>query len=191
MTPDYIVHYYLPDKQPFLNLSELSDNERTPIVNELNRNSEEGKMKRAFPYWYFSQRKEAEENLLKAFIKLGGKPERNSPHYFCLGESIGMEFTYNQNFKKITTPINQLNCQVMFSIGDTLWTFAQSQNPNQKWKNKWYQGKLYTFKETCEIIKKINLDLKSKDSLNSNQVFHIEALIWSDSEIKKLITTQK
>ena len=188
MIPDYLVHYYLPDKQPFQNLSELLSIERELIVKALNKQAEEGCMKRAFPDWYFPQREEAEKNLLESFIKLGGDPERKSPHYFCLGESIGMEFFYNKNFKQIIAPIEELNCQVMYSIGDTLWTFAKSHNPDQKWENKWYQGKLYTYEETVEIVKKLNLDLKSKDSLNSNQVFHIEALVWSDKEVQKLIS---
>jgi hypothetical protein len=188
MIPNYLVHYYLPHKQPFQNLSELSEEDRAPITKELNERSKEGGMKRAFPDWYFKQRKEAEENLKKEFIKLGGKPERDSPHYFCLGESIGMEYVYNDDYKKLVIPLTQISCEVLFSIGDTLWTFAKSHNPDQKWENHWYQGKLYSYEGACEIITKLNLDLMSKDSLNTNQVFHIEALIWSDKEIKKMLT---
>lgn len=187
MIPDYLVHYYLPHKKPFLNLSDLSENDRDSVAGELNKRAEEGQMRRAFPDWYFVQRKEAEENMLKAYIERGGKPERTAPHYFSLGESLGMEFVYNNNFKKIIAPIAEFKTEVLFSIGDTLWTFANSQNPDQQWENKWYQGKLYTYAETCAIIKKINLDLTSKDSLNKNQVFQVEAVVWSDQDIEKLI----
>ena len=190
MTIKHLVHYYLPNKKPFQNLSDLSAIERRNIVNVLNERAEKGLMKRAFPKWYFEQRKEAEQNLKKEAIRLGENPQRDSPHYFCLGQSLGMEFAYNNDFKTLIVPVENIKCNVYFSIGDTLWTFAKSRNPDQKWENKWYQGKLYNYEETLEIIDKIKLDLKSQDSLNSNQVFHIEALIWSDDEIEKLIITQ-
>ena len=187
MTLEHLVHYYLPDKKPFQNLSDLPVFERDKIAIELNERANKGLMKRAYPNWYFEQRKEAEENLKKEVIRLGGNPKRNSPHYFCLGKSLGMEFVYNNDFKTLIVPIKDIKSEIYFSIGDTLWTFAKSKNPDQKWENKWYQGKLYNYKETIEIIKKIKLDINSPDSLNSNQVFHIEALVWSDEEIEKLI----
>lgn len=81
--PNHITHYYLPDKKPFLNLSDLSDEEMKPIIANMEQRRLNGKIKRVFPEWYFSQRKEAEKNLLKAYIEKGGKPERNAPHYFC------------------------------------------------------------------------------------------------------------
>lgn len=185
MIPDLLVHYYLPDKKPFQNLSDIDGEEKKKVVEELNQRSEKGLMKRAFPDWYFKQRKEAEENLLQEVKRLGGTPERNSPHYFCLGESIGMQYIYNHNYKTLVLPINQIESPIYFSIGDTLWTFSKSYKPNQDWNNKWYQGKLYNYEEVSQIIREINLDLSDKGSLNKSQVFHIEALVYSDSEIEK------
>ncbi len=187
MIPDFLVHYYLPHRNPFQNLSDLNPIQKKHIVQTLNKEHKNGLMKRAFPKWYFEQRAEAEKNLKKAAIKLGENTNRNSPHYFCLGRSIGMEYVYNNNYKKIVVPLRDINCNIYFSIGDTLWTFAKSKNPKQKWKNKWYQGKLYNYEETIKIIKDIKLDLGSKESLNSNNVFNIEALIWSDDEIKNIL----
>jgi hypothetical protein len=191
MIPNHLVHYYLPDKTPFLNLNDLSETDLKTVVEEINQDFEVGNSKRQVADWYLIQRKEAEENLLKEFQALGGKPERSSPHYFCLGESLGWEWVNNHKTKKFIVPIDELDCEVMFSIGDTLWTFSKSQKPDQKFENKWYQGKLYTYAQTCEIIKEIGLDLKSKGSLNAHQVFHVEALIWSDKAIEKLNIKQE
>lgn len=47
-------------------------------------------------------------------------------------------------------------------------------------ENKWYQGKLYNFNETIEIIKQLKLDLDNSESLDQYGVACIEALIWSD-----------
>lgn len=187
MTIEHLVHYYLPNKVPFQNLSDLSLKERKIVSTELNDRAEKGLMKRTFPNWYFEQRKEAEGNLKKEAIRLGEKPQRDSPHYFSLGQSLGMEFMYNNDFRALVVPVKDIKSNIYFSIGDTLWTFAENKNSDQKWKNKWYQGQLYNYEEALEIINKIKLDLKSSKSLNRNQVFHIEALIWSDEEIQNII----
>jgi hypothetical protein len=144
-------------------------------------------MHRGFPDWYFKQRAEAEINLRKAYIKKGGIPKRKSPHYFSLGKSIGYEWVYKNHFKTIEIPISLIKSKLLFSIGDTLWTFAKSQKPNLEFKNKWYQGDLYDYTETKEIIKKLELDLNCHDSINKNQVFCIETFIWSDEELDELL----
>jgi hypothetical protein len=187
MIPDFIRHYYLPDQKPFLNLSDLSEEEKIPIVKQLNLRKEEGKMHRGYPDWYFVQRKEAEENLRNAYIKKGGKPQRKSPHYFTLGQSIGFEWVYKNDFRTIDIPISRIQSDIYFSIGDTLWTFAASQNPEVQFEKEWYQGELYNYKETGEIIRQLNLDLTSKESTNRHKVFCIESFIWSDEELNELV----
>lgn len=185
--PSHITHYYLSDKAPFLNLSDLSDEAIKPIVEDLEQRRLDGKIKRVFPDWYFPQRKEAEKNLLKAYIEKGGKPERKAPHYFCLGTSKGIEFGYNNDFKTIEIPIDLIENDLFFSIGDTLFTFSKSYSEKIKWKNKWYQGKLYNYKETIEIIKQLGLDLDNPESLNQHKVACIEALIWSNNILNKAL----
>jgi len=188
MIPNFITHYYLSDRKPFLNLSDLSKEEMKPIVDGLNNRRKEGETYRGFSDWYFLQREEAEINLRKVYIEKGGMPKRKSPHYFTLGKSIGYEWVYKNNFKTIEIPINLIKSNLLFSIGDTLWTFAKSYNPNQKIKNRWYQGNLYSYEETKEIINKIELDLNSHDSINKNQIFCIETFIWCDDELNELLT---
>ena len=53
MKLDYIRHYYLPDKKPFLNLSDLQEDEMDYIVKKLNHRNESGDMHRGYPDWYF------------------------------------------------------------------------------------------------------------------------------------------
>ncbi|TBN15759.1 hypothetical protein EYD46_11600 [Hyunsoonleella pacifica] len=170
-----------------MNLSDLSDEEVKPIISDLEQRRLDGKLKRAFPDWYFPQRKEAERNLLKSFIEKGGKPERNSPHYFCLGKSKGIELGYNNDFKTVELPIELVEKDVLFSIGDTLFTFSKSHTEKIKWKNEWYQGKLYNYEETVEIIKELKLDLNNTESLNQNKIACIEGLIWSDKILKEVL----
>lgn len=189
MIPDFITHYYLPDRKPFLNLSDLTKEEMEPIVLGLNNRMEEGKMHRGFPDWYFSQREEAEINLLEATIKKGIYPKRKAPHYFTLGKSALFEWVYKNDFKTIEIPIALIKSQLMFSIGDTLWTFAKQHEPNfkKKWENKWFQGKLYNYLETEKIIQDLNLDLECEKSRHQNRASVIETFIWSDEELNELL----
>jgi len=185
--PNYITHYYLPDKEPFLNLSDLSEEEMKPVIDDLEKRHLDGKIKRVFPDWYLLQRKEAEGNLLKAYIKQGGNPERNTPHYFTLGRSKGIELAYNNDFKKIELPIHLKEKNILFSIGDTLFTFSKSHTEKIKLENKWYQGKLYNYEETIEILKELKLDIEDSESLKTHNVACIEALIWSDKLLNSML----
>ncbi len=188
MTPSTIVHYYLPDKEPFQNLFDLEASELESVAAELNKRKEEGLSNRGFPDWYFKQRVVAEQALRKAYIEKGGNPKRKSPHYFTLGRSIGFEWVYKENFKTIEIPIALVESELYFSIGDTLWTFAESHNPDAKWENKWYQGKLYNYRETLEILNELKVDLSCDSSINKHKIFCIETFIWSDTELKSLLS---
>ena len=190
MTLDTIVHYYLPDKEPFQNLYDLPEKQRQGVIDELNKRKHNGKANRGYPDWYFPQREEAEEALRKAFKAKGQTPERQSPHYFTLGKSIAFEWLYKDNFHTVEIPVEACKSELLFSIGDTLWTFANSRNPEVKWTNKWYQGQLYNHKETLEIIREIGVDMNSHQSINEHQIFCIETFIWSDNELKELTKTK-
>ncbi len=178
--PDFITHYHLPDKAPFLNLSDLSDEARKPVLEDLEQRRLAGKMKRYFPDWYFPQRQEAERNLWQACVDKGGKPQRKAPHYFALGRSKGIEMGYNNDFKTVQLPITALGAAVLFSIGDTLWTFSKSYTDQVTWKNEWYHGKLYHYDEVSEIMHQLDLDVENPESLKKHKVPCVEALIWSD-----------
>ncbi|OJJ15906.1 hypothetical protein BKI52_36930 [marine bacterium AO1-C] len=178
--PEFITHYHLPDKQPFLNLSDLSDEEKRPVLEDLEKRRLEGKMKRYFPDWYFPQRKEAESNLFQACLAKGIEPTRKAPHYFTLGRSQGIEMGYNNDFKTVQLSIKSLRQEVLFSIGDTLWTFSKSYTDQVKWKNEWYHGQLYTYDETKDILSQIGLDVEDAESLKKYKVPCVEALVWSD-----------
>ncbi len=184
--PNEIIHYYLPDKKPFLNLSDLTEEQRKPIVDELEERRLAGKMKRGFPDWYFPQRKEAESNLLQAFLQKGGQPERKAPHYFTLGRSKGIEFGYGNNFKTVNIPIDMVKDEAYFSIGDTLWTFSKSYTPEINYENSWFQGKLYNYTELVKILNEIQLDVEDNQSLAKHKVACVEGLLWSDNLLVKL-----
>src|ERR1700733_666854 len=74
--PDFATHYYRASRAPFLNLSDLADEQAVAVMAELTRERREGAQQRPFGRTYLEMRRTAED-----------RPERRPPHYFVLGES--------------------------------------------------------------------------------------------------------
>src|SRR3954452_8392336 len=56
-------------------------------MRDLNALRREGRHKRPFGRTYLDWRRRTETQLREKFIAAGGRPDRGTPHYFCLGES--------------------------------------------------------------------------------------------------------
>lgn len=182
--PDSITHYHYPDKAPFLNLSDLDAGSRAPVLAALNARAAEGHTLRAFPEWYMPQRIEAETRVRALYTAKFGKPERAVPHYFTLGASPVLERIYKNNFRKVVLPVDAFDPhELCFCINDSLWTMANSHNPDAKWNNRWFEGKLYTYAETCAILEELGINPENEDSLKQHKLGFIEALVWTDKPL--------
>lgn len=186
-TPNFLTHYYDSESKPFLNIMDLFEDERLPIITSLNSKYEKGLTRRAFPEWYLIQRKNAEKRIRELFIEKGGKPNRNSPHYFCLGKSNLWTKTYLERTKFVSIPISNDEPDIFYSIGDSLWCFAKSEDPNQKWENQWFQGTLFTLDEVEAILEELEIDLHKPETLQGKKIGYIEAFIWCDKTLNDLL----
>ncbi|WP_234033015.1 hypothetical protein [Erythrobacter rubeus] len=82
-----ITHYHSQTDLPFQNLSELGGDELVQVLERLNRRKADNpSFRRVFGKRYMDLRRKTEAKLRDLFIARGGKPERQSPHYFVLGE---------------------------------------------------------------------------------------------------------
>ncbi len=86
-TPDHACHYWRRSRSPFLNLSDLSAADLRPVLEGLRHERRAGEHRRAFGGRYMALRARTETKLRRLFVEAGGKPERQIPHYFVLGES--------------------------------------------------------------------------------------------------------
>ncbi|WP_035900841.1 hypothetical protein [Labrenzia sp. DG1229] len=85
--PEHITHYYSRTDRPFQNLSDLDPEALSQTLAALRqRKSENPAFKRVFGNAYMNFRRKTESKLRELFEARGGKPERQSPHYFILGE---------------------------------------------------------------------------------------------------------
>jgi hypothetical protein len=79
--PDFLVHYAAGT--PFLSLMDLSQPERRRVLAE---QPIRGAGRYQDPE-YVPTRERVEAALYRGFIRVGGRPERRTPHYALLGES--------------------------------------------------------------------------------------------------------
>lgn len=142
-----ITHYYLPDKQPFLSLSDLNGDIDHPAFQEmLNRHKVDPHYNRRFGINYLKTRMAVEEKLRDCFIKRGGNPVRQHPVYFILGESRWFQ-SLNGNHVKLQIPIPVLpNDKVSVTFPDSYLAMTASTKP--------YFEKIYFLNELEELVTK-------------------------------------
>ena len=74
-------------RPPFLNLSDLGEDELASVIADLGREHVEGRSQRTFERRYMDLRRQTEARLRELFTGRGGKMQRSSPHYLVLGTS--------------------------------------------------------------------------------------------------------
>lgn len=180
--PDYITHYYLADRQPFLSLSELDiEKDNSVFVELLNRHQTDPSYRRRYGKNYLDIRKTIEDNLRSHFVKRGGKPTKKYPVYFVLGESIWFK-CLNQKHSEIKIPIKGLNpATVSFTYPDSYVAFTSKTKP--------YHGKVFLLTELESVIAKYGLPADDT-SANYDSYWtrdfekYIEFQVWEDEIIQ-------
>ncbi len=85
--PNEITHYYSRSDGPFRNLSDLDAKQLAIVLEKLkDRKAKNPAFRRVFGAAYMELRRRTEAKLRDLFIARGGRPRRQSPHYFVLGE---------------------------------------------------------------------------------------------------------
>ena len=183
--PNFITHYHLADRQPFLSLSELKLGEQNSIFNNLlNRHKNDPGYHRRYGKDYINKRKRIEDTLRCLFIERGGTPTRRYPVYFVLGQSTWFKHLI-QNQCEIRIPLGNLNpATTSFTFPDSYVALSSNTKP--------YHGKVFLLHELEYVID--NYGLPNDDtSLNYQKYWegdfekYIEFQIWEDDLIKPFI----
>ena len=183
--PDYITHYYLADRQPFLSLSELNLEKHNSIFDELlNRHKIDPSYHRRYGKNYIDTRKKIENILRYYFIKRGGKPTRKYPFYFVLGESLWFKHL-NQNHSEIKIPVKELNpATVSFTFPDSYIALSSNTKP--------YHGKVFLLNDLENVVAQYGLPIDDT-SLNYDSYWlgdfekYIEFQVWENEIIQPFI----
>ena len=169
----YLYHYFEKSKGPLLSLSALPIEEAVGIQNRIVSENKTFAAQRNERY--LPRRKELERLVYTLFVEKGGKPEKETPHYFVIGECPWLATWYEQA-DYIRIPINEFNLQtVSFTYGDTFPTFSPNVTDGMEYRNT-----VYTYDEIMKIIEKYGLPQDKWDKPIFAQPCYVEAQVWSD-----------
>lgn len=180
-----LYHYFEKGNEPFLTLSDLSNEEAKKTQDRL-KEDDNVYLKRDYDGMYMHFRRIVEDNIHSVFIEKGGKPVRKNPVYFILGESheknhdICKEWNKNPCFIEI--PVSEFNIDtITFTYGDS---FIEN-HPEHRDQTK-YHERVHTYKE---ILKILNTRGWPQYSVKDDSPFwvprYIEAQVWSDETLNK------
>ena len=177
----YLYHYYDSNIGPFVNLSELTNEEANAVLEDIRKNRPHAQSAQRDPEYMF-RRRMYEDIIRKEFIKKGGIVERNAPHYMVVEHSPWLS-TWFDNGTHLRIPIEEFDLRtVSFTYGDSFPTFSPWPRDDD-WKE--YRRKLYTYEEILGIIDKYGLPQDWNDDGAHGPERYVEAHIWSDKTIDK------
>jgi len=173
-----LYHYFEKAKGPFLSLSALPLKEAQEILNNLV--TEEKTFAAQRNERYLPRRHELERVVHELFVAKGGKPEKQTPHYFVVGECPWLATWYKQaDYVKV--PIEEFDLStVSFTYGDTFPTFSPSVDDDLE-----YRRKVYTYEEILGIIEQYGLPQEKWNTPVFAQPSYVEAQVWSDNPVLK------
>jgi len=172
----FLYHYFEKSKHPLLSLTALPIEEAVAIQNKLV--SEQKVFAAQRNEKYLPRRHELEKLVRGMFIEKGGKPEKETPHYFVIGECPWLATWYEQaDYIKIS--ISEFDMKtVSFTYGDTFPTFSPNVTNDME-----YRRTVYTYDEILKIIEKYGMPQDKWDKPIFAQPSYIEAQVWSDEPV--------
>lgn len=177
----FLYHYYDRKVGPFRNLSDLSVDVATGLLDSI-RKEKPDTMCAKRQASYIQDRLYYEKILREEFIKKGGQAKHKAPHYMVVEHSPWLSSWYD-NMAYIKIPIEEFDVNTLsFTYGDSHPTFSPRVNDGKE-----YRKKLYTYEEILDIIEKYGLLQDWNDDGKFGPERYVEAHIWSDETIKKYI----
>ena len=111
VVPTFVTHYHRAGHPPFLNLSDLPEEQLKSVLAELAAPEQQEVSARRFGPRYMALRRATEARLRERFTAAGGRPQRRAPHYFVLGESVWFAGLY-LDLAEVRLPLSALPSDV-------------------------------------------------------------------------------
>jgi hypothetical protein len=190
--PDFVTHYHLPDRDPFLNLSDLQDDRVEEVLAGLAAAAETGSSERRFGPRYMKLRRQTEELLRARFIEAGGRPVRQVPHYFVLGESEWFRGLYRKA-REVRIPLSAVPTHhVSFTYPDSVTSMGLLPEFGIHVARQPYHGIVYRIEELAVVAGRYGLPQGSRPrSYQGHQhkdfEHYIEVQIWADDAVTSLM----
>lgn len=196
--PDFVTHYHSRLDPPFLNLSDLSLDQLDEVIEQLKqRKADNPNYKRVFGKRYMDFRKQTESKLRQLFEERGGKPERQSPHYFVLGECPWFSELY-PDAEMVQLDWRKLPAkQTSFTYPDSFVSMRLGPNyglPSEPPQP--YHERVFFMDELTEIVAEHGLPDGSVDEdydgyQRRKFEKYIEVQLWADEPIKQYLRNSR
>lgn len=179
---DFVTHYHLPDRRPFLNLSDLEAARRDEVMSELIALRRAGKQSRPFGRRYAEWREMTEARLRDLFIAVGGKPIRRAPHYFVLGRSSWFEGLAS-DMRAIVMPVADLPMlETSFTLIDSFGAMGYASRFGYPDNAQPHERLVYRLDQLARTIEAYGVPAGGDERF-------IEVQLWSDGPIAKHLHT--
>lgn len=188
--PDFATHYYRASRAPFLNLSDLPEEQALTVMADLTRERREGLQHRPFGRIYLDMRREAEDRLRRHFTRLGGRPERRVPHYFVLGESPWFSGLAS-DMREIRVPLAALPAeQTTVTWSDSFAAMEVTRDFGLTFTPRPYYGRLYRLADIPALAARHGLPEAGSQSYQGLVTADVpdtfvEIQLWSDAPVRR------
>jgi hypothetical protein len=192
--PDFVTHYYLPGRQPFQNLSELDEPRLSQVMQGLIEQRKGGVQHRLFGSKYMTMRRLVEERLYRAFVEVGGQPDRYSPHYFVLGESAWFQ-GLGTDMQQLRIPLSVLPIEkTSVTYPDSFTAMEVAEEFGLPHEKQPYHGQVFRLTDLPSLIATYGLPNPNPDSNYAgyerrSPEKYVEVQVWSDDSIGPYIAS--
>ena len=191
--PDVVTHYYLADRRPFLNLSDLDDQALGQVLAELDSLRRSGSQHRPFGPKYMTLRRLTEARLRALFIEAGGKPERVAPHYFVLGDSPWYQQLATR-MHQVQLPLSALpSDKTSITYPDSFGAMKLGTEFGLAQQRKPYHGRLFLLEELPALTEQFGIpspawnDEHEKSWTSWPDETYVEVQLWSDEPVRSYL----
>ena len=187
---DYLTHYYAPGTPPFRSLSALPEAEAVRIMESLYDEESLVMMRFKEPLRYLRDRKQSEAWVREAFIRKGGKPRDDYPHYMVLGESQWIvRATGDPDPPRVCVPLAAFEeGDVSFTYPDSMISFWFGNDKPPEYYLPDLHGIVFT---RAEILALVTRKGRPEEDWNTNLPPHlapyIEAQVWNHAPLQPYV----
>jgi hypothetical protein len=182
--PTFATHYYLADREPFLNLSDLDPVEAESVIARLEGLRAHG-FQRVFGRRYMELRRVTEARLRELFRAAGGTPNRVAPHYFVLGESAWYRGLH-PDMREVRVPLDQFpHDATSFTYPDSFTSMALGPRFGLPYDAQPYHERVFRLNELDDVIERFGLPSGEPDEPYEGYQhrpfeMYVEIQLWTD-----------
>ncbi len=175
--PAFLYHYYEIEQGPFLNITQNKFEEAIKIQNNISVGFNSKR-----PPNYIELRFALEKRLKESFVAKGGKPKRNDPFYFTLGECEWLKSCY-KNPGVVKIPLTAIKPgQISFTYPDSMVSFQLYDELKLSKYRKACNGHVYLLNELKVLLNEYGLPSEEKWLSQENLKYdrYVEVQVWDD-----------